>query len=216
MASKAPIEPTLEQYASYQSVYNYFNETLFDNSLKPCLLNFSRRAISGVYFRPLHWKNEKQKIHEICLNPDVLERSFADSMALLVKGMGFQWLHEQGTPPSVVGYCSKELSMKMESIGITLSDTGEMDGKRTGLWLKHSVAEDGPFDEAFKAMPEEYKLPWVSGAQPLKTQRKNDKLKYSCPECDAAAWGKAGLAIACGCTQGNGAKWVCDFEAEVA
>jgi hypothetical protein len=49
-------------------------------------------------------------------------------------------------------------------------------------------------------MPEEYRLPWTSGqpaGEPRSKSKRLDKIKYWCPVCTFALWGKAGGRVAC-------------------
>ncbi len=211
------LQPTLQQFATFQRAYDYFNKELFDNALKPCFLSFNRRAVTGVYFRPAMWQTKgKKEAHEISLNPSVLDKPFAEIMTLLLRGMGWQWQWEQGAPAKSPGYSNRELVMKMESIGLLLSDTGEADGQRTGHYLNHSIIQDGPFEEKLKAMPADIRMPWISVAPPIEPPKSGKKFKYECPKCDASVWGKLGLQMKCDCRQQTGAKWVCEADAEVA
>jgi hypothetical protein len=210
-----PLSPTLEQFSSYQLTYDYFNEELFDGDLKQCHLNFSRRAASGVYFRPNYWKRQNgELLHEIGLNPSFLGKPFSEVMALLARGMGFQWQYDFGTPSPSTGYCNRELTEKLKAIGLQLTDTGEFGGRETGKWLRHIIIPGERFDQAVQAMPEEYKLPWISESIRI-IKRPKDKISYTCPECLAQVWGKAGLAFGCMCDRKSGEKWIPECEEEV-
>lgn len=214
---KLELSPTLEQFSNYQLTYDYFNERLFDNDLKQCHLNFSRRASSGVYFRSNFWKRQDgELIHEIGLNPLFLAKPFPDVMALLVKGMGYQWQYDFGTPSPSAGYCNRELSEKLKALGLLLTETGEPGGRETGKWLKHFIIPDGQFEQAVEGIPDTYKLPWVSGTTRLIKQPRFDKIKYTCPDCLAQVWGKSGLAFGCMCDRKSGEKWVPECEEEAA
>lgn len=217
MPQDSDLSPTLEQFSNYQFTYDHFNGKLFNNKLAYCKLTFSRRAASGVYFRPNFWKKQDgQRIHEIGLNPLFLSNPFADVMALLVKGMGYQWQYDFGTPSPSPGYCNRELADQFKAIGLPLTDTGNPGGRETGKWLKHYIIPGGLFDQAVQTMPEDYKLPWVSGATRLIRRPNTDKMKYTCPDCLAQVWGKAGLAFGCMCDRKSGEKWIPESEEEAA
>ncbi|NEP17874.1 MAG: hypothetical protein F6J97_13380 [Leptolyngbya sp. SIO4C1] len=211
------LTPTLEQFSSYQFAYDHFNDRLFGGQLEHCHLGFSVRALSGVFFNARSWKGKGGKmLHDIALNPSFLSNPFPDVMALLVKGMGYQWQHDFGTPSPSKGYCNRELSDKLKSLGIQLTDTGEPGGRSTGKWLKHCIMPDSPFEQAVKDMPENYKMPWVSGAPQRIKAKVDKKVAYTCPECLNKVWGKAGLAIGCMCDLRKAVKWVPDHEDDEA
>jgi hypothetical protein len=124
-------------------------------------------------------------------------------MGTLVHEMVHLWQQEFGRP-SRRNYHNREWGDKLESVGLMPSDTGEPGGKRTGQRVTHFVIPEGPFDLAFRAMPPEYQLPWSSGGLAERDKpKRTDKIKYECPTCGAAVWGKAGLNIICGdCREG--------------
>ncbi len=193
--------PTLEQFSAYQAAWGYFNEHLFGGTLRPCLLNFSRRAKALGFFVPDKWQREDgERVHEISLNPDVLLRPVIDTMSTLVHEMAHQWQQDHGRPPRRC-YHDTEWADKMEEIGLMPSSTGEPGGKRTGQRCSHYILPDGRFHKVFQAMPEEYLIPWRSGSVPDQVGGKSkakSKVKYQCPRCPAAVWGKPALNIVCG------------------
>lgn len=209
------LSPTLEQFIGYQLTCDYFNRELFQTHLTQCHLNFSCRAASGVYFRPLYWRKGNDKpIHEIGLNPTVLAKPLPEIVVLLVRGMGYQWQYDFGTPSPSKGYCNRELVEKLKSIGLLLTDTGEIGGRETGKWLRHVIIPGGPLEQAVDHLPEHCKLSWTSDAVRIIKPPSTDKIKYTCPECLAQVWGKTELAFGCMCEKQTGAKWEADVEEE--
>jgi hypothetical protein len=103
-------------------------------------------------------------------------------LATLAHEMAHQWQHEFGHPPRS-NYHNREWGTKMKEIGLYPSNTGESGGKETGQSMTHYVIDGGAFQEAFRAMPEAFKIPWSSGSihKPAKRKEKN-KLKYTCPK----------------------------------
>lgn len=193
--------PTLEQFTAYQLAWNWFNERLFSGSLSPCLLNFSRHSKAYGFFVANKWANHgtKQKAHEISLNPDVLLRPLKETMGTLVHEMVHQWQQDHGKAPRRC-YHDRQWAEKMESIGLMPSHTGQPDGKRTGVKVTHYIISEGAFEQAFAAMPEGYLIPWLSAGilDAKKTPKSQNKIKYTCPSCEAAVWGKPGLNVTCG------------------
>jgi hypothetical protein len=193
-------DPTRDQWEAYTKAFDWFNAALFGDQLPHCILNHSRHARSMGFFAPLRWECEDGRTHEISLNPDVLKRPAEDTMGTLVHEMVHLWQQEFGKP-SRRGYHNREWADRMESVGLMPSDTGQPGGKRTGQRVSHYIIADGPFDIAFRAMPREYLLPWLSGA-PVKAsgpdRKDKNKIKYTCPGCAANVWGKPELSIICG------------------
>ncbi len=194
-------DPTRNQFDAYRHAFDHFNRALFDGTLPPCLLNFSRKARSTGFFSANRWthRNGDESSHEISLNPDVLDLPPVESMQTLVHEQVHLWQHEFGTP-SRRTYHNSEWAGKMEVVGLMPSETGKPGGKKTGQNMQDYVIEGGPFERAFQAMPDKALLPWLS--RPLVTtqsvgQRRGPG-KYECPKCHARAWGKPGLNLRCG------------------
>lgn len=194
--------PTGEQFTAFQAMYDYFNGALFDGTLRPVILNFSRAANTLGFFAPERWEQAKSTTHEISLNPAHLAtRSPRDVASTLVHEMVHCWQQEHGTP-SARGYHNKEWAAKMETVGLMPSDTGEEGGARVGFKMTHYIVEDGPFARAFAKMPRAHLLPWSSwepdGKKGGPTVSPKSKIKYTCPACGANAWGKPALHLVCG------------------
>lgn len=198
MCSKANF--TEAQFTAVQNIYQYFNKTLFGDTLNNCLLNFSRKSKAMGFFAPNRWgkENEKANIHEISLNPEFLKLGIQESLQTLVHEMCHLWQHDHGKPSA--GYHNKEWARKMEEVGLTPSNTGKPGGKKTGKNMADYATEDGIFLEVVAAMPKEFIYPFVCIAemQPSKeTKAKKNKTKYTCPGCEANIWGKDGLRVEC-------------------
>lgn len=195
-------QPTVDQFNNYQLAYDYFNQNLFEFSLQPCMLNFSRHRGAQGFFAPNRWVKDKQKIHEISLNPDCLYLGLEESMGTLVHEMVHQWQQDYGTPPRRC-YHDREWAEKMVEIGLMPSSTGQPGGKATGQKMSHYIMEDGPFIKCLNDMGEHIKLPWISGEKedkkaPVRSKSykyicfgcnseitsKNDVLSVTCDDCD--------------------------------
>ena len=190
-----PAPPTTAQCGAYQNAYDYFNETLFENSLSPCLLNFSRKSKALGFFAPECWSDGTHYTHEISLNPDLLERPLEDIFSTLVHEMAHQWQQDFGTP-SKGGYHNREWSDKMIAIGLIPSDTAQPGGKKTGSSMSHYIDQNGAFKRVFEAMPDDLRLPWLAGPG-MQRQPSRNKVVYQCPECQAKIWGKPDLMVLC-------------------
>jgi hypothetical protein len=190
---------TTGQWNAYQQAWSWFDDQLFDGEQEPCILNFSRRSKrTNGFFAPDKWSKQALAVPEISLNPDQLKRPLAAVMSTLAHEMAHQWQFQCGNP-SRNGYHNREWSDKMKEIGLHSSNTGQPGGRETGQQVTHYVIEGGLFEKAFHDMPEEYSIPWTSGAAEAKPvpRKCESKVKFTCPSCAAKAWGKPGLLIKC-------------------
>jgi hypothetical protein len=137
-------------------------------------------------------------------------RNLADVLSTLVHEQVHLWQFQCGRP-SRWGYHNKEWGTKMKEIGLYPSNTGTVGGKETGQQMTHYVIKDGPFDQACKKLlSAEFVLKWgeavfdvcAPNIDKLKggdnEGNKSNRVKYCCPICGAAAWGKPTLSIICG------------------
>jgi hypothetical protein len=195
-----PTPPTKAQFAAYEEMFRHFNRALFGGKLPTVLLNFSRAAKSYGFFAPDRWEHRDDVRHEISLNPSTLRgRKAIDVASTLVHEMVHLWQQEHGTP-SRRGYHNAEWAAKMDAVGLVPSSTAEPGGARVGQHVSHYIAKGGPFAGAFASMPAAALLPWSSaevlaGAKPPAAR---NKVKYTCPSCEANVWGKPDLSIRCG------------------
>lgn len=193
-------DPTGAQFDAYRAMWAYFNDVLFDGALRDVILNFSRAANTLGFFAPLRWEHGGTTIDEISLNPAYLKiRSPREVASTLVHEMAHAWQYAYGKPGRR-GYHNQEWAQKMEELGLMPSATGAPGGARTGERMSHYVIEGGAFALAFDAMPPEYVFPWTCEEEDAAKKKKKprSKVKYACPSCDAAAWGRPGLLLRCG------------------
>lgn len=88
----------------------------------------------------------------------------------------------------------------MEMIGLMPSDTGKEGGKKTGKSMADYAIEGGLFLEVVATIPKEFIYPLVCISESAKVKegkKAKNKIKYSCPSCEANIWGKAGLTVTC-------------------
>lgn len=194
--------PTSEQFSAFQKQFDHFNRALFGNALPAVLLNFSRKANTYGFFAPDRWKNgDGTSTHEISLNPAYLaERAAEATSSTIVHEMVHLWQHEHGTP-SRRGYHNEQWAAKMRDVGLMPSSTGKPGGDWVGYAVSHYIVEGGAFERAFQAMSKAYSFPWQS-SEPTgagrATRVARNKVKYTCPTCNANAWGKPELNLVCG------------------
>lgn len=206
---KDGLKPTPRQYAAFQAAFDYFNGELFAGTLPHVVLTFSRASrtlgffVNGIWFGKKTDGNKEMRC-EIALNPDYIgQRYYKDTMATLVHEMCHLWQEVDGTAPRRC-YHNKDFSKKMESVGLITSNTGKEGGKRTGQNMTQYIQAGGRFEKAYEKMPDACKIPYItiaSLAGPAKKKikrNKSNRVKYVCPVCGAAAWGKEGLHMICG------------------
>lgn len=217
------MKPTTEQYDAYKMMFDHFNVELFEGKLPNVLLNLSRSGSSRTvaFFAPDRWRKGEQVTHEISINPRHLRADSAEyTAASLVHEMAHLWQHVHGTPPRR-GYHDKAWTSKMVAIGLQPRNakTGEI-AKSAHQMTVGDVLPDGSFAKAFASLPPGALLPWsCEEAAPRATVKKEEgeqgeggegegesetpapvsknKVKYSCPKCNANVWGKQGLKIGC-------------------
>jgi predicted SprT family Zn-dependent metalloprotease len=145
---------TTIQFKTLDDLYSFYNSRLFQGQLPECILNMSRKTGAYGFFAPERWRDTGRKdsrVHEISLNPDFLQRSFADWHSTLVHEMCHLWQQEFGKP-SRVAYHNREWAFKMELLGLMPSDTGQPGGRRTGQSISHYVIPGGAFEAVFTSL----------------------------------------------------------------
>lgn len=201
--------PTLSQFRALQKGYEYFNRVLFSKELPAVILNLSRKSKAAGFVAPFRWRAAEDtdgqgKIHELSINPAILLESVEYVYSTLVHEQVHIWQFAFGKP-SRRGYHNREWADKMERVGLIPSSTGAPGGARTGQNMSDYPEPGGLFLKALLAMPEAFKLPFVS-VEGLRsaagggngTPKPKNKVKYSCPDCAANVWGKRGLNLICG------------------
>lgn len=193
--------PTPAQFGAYNGMFGYFNDRLFDGTLPPVLLNFSRLNRTYGFFAPERWAGKgQQRAHEISLNPQHLKtRTPEDVASTLVHEMVHLWQHENGNPGRT-GYHNREWASKMLEVGLVPSDTGQPGGKQTGQHMTHYIDPKGAFARAWSSMPGELWLPWagIPEGERRRVTRTPSKFAYECPKGHGKVWGKPGLELNCG------------------
>lgn len=203
--------PTTEAYGEFQEAYDFFNNSLFAGKLPTCLITLHRESkrTRGYFahnrFVPL--ADGRTATDEIAMNPmHFATRSVVEVLSTLAHEMVHLWQAHCGKP-SRVAYHNKEWAAKMKEIGLQPSDSGKPGGKETGQKMTHYIIEGGAFElAAAELVRGGFTLSWAdaaSGAEaPTKAKKSGSRVKFTCPECAANAWGKSGLKLICGeCAQ---------------
>jgi hypothetical protein len=195
--------PTSELFTELTRAYDYFNMELFDNRLPSCMIVMHRHRTANGYFWADQWANKdtKDKASEIAINPDTLRnRSAFEVLSTLVHEMCHleQWYFGKS---SRNGYHNKQWGDYMRAVGLYPSASGEEGGKETGQQMTHYVIDGGAYDvKASAFLKDGFSLDWFTKPKESKAAKKKkaaSKTKYTCPDCDANAWGKPELNIAC-------------------
>lgn len=201
-----------QEYLAYDRAYDYFNDTLFNSCLPPCLITLQRKKNALGYFSPRRFHSRNHRGHrtdEIALNPDTFEdRSDKVILSTLVHEMVHLWQQHFGRPGRG-RYHNQEWAAKMIEVGLHPLSLDNPD-KMTGQAVTHKIVPGGPFDAAVdRLLTETFCLNWQSidftakrlapnGTRTLKTEGRTDKVKHTCPKCRQNAWAKLGVRLICG------------------
>lgn len=215
--------PTQETYDQLQTAYDYFNRTLFDAALPPCLITLQREKRTHGYFCHQRFVNDDgQRTDEIAMNPAY----FAGvPLPEILQTLAHEMVHLKqahfGTPGRR-GYHNREWADWMQAIGLMPSSTGAPGGRQVGDRMSDYIIPGGPFDRACnELLATGFSVTWkdrlvardhlqqllqdgeadlsayVVEADAPKESRSNRR-KYSCPACGVNAWGRPGLHLICG------------------
>ena len=166
-------------------------------------MTLQRKNRALGYFSPKRFGALTEKgltTDEIAMNPaHFATRTPTEVLSTLAHEMAHLWQEHFGKP-SRACYHNKEWAEKMKAIGLHPSATGLPGGKETGQHMTHYILAGGPFAVACEALLSSgYKLVWYDrGGDQKKPTKSGQRVKYVCPECDAAAWGKPELSLICG------------------
>lgn len=197
------IQPTRETYTALQDAFNWFNRELFNSSLPQVLIVLHRKKGAKGYFWADMWRGydgeslEADKLSEIALTPETLNRSDKEILSTLVHEMVHLWQYTCGTP-SRNAYHNKEWAEMMNEVGLHPTHDGTWAGKPTGQKVTHRIIEAHRFDVSATAFLENRKvIQWFGVQQGTKETKKNKVLYTCCCVPVVKVWGKPGLAIAC-------------------
>lgn len=216
--------PTTESYDELQRAYDYYNKTLFNNELPPCLITFARIKSSYGYHARKRWSNRNGVLtDEVALNPTYFaQRPIAETLSTLVHEQCHLWQDEYGTPGRG-RYHNNEWAEKMKSVGLSPFNIKNQN-RETGDQVSHKIITGGAFDIATqKLISEDFKISWVdriidgvektlsvdedgefqiTPGEPTTSKNTTNsggkRTKYSCPNKHYSVWGKSGIDPKCG------------------
>jgi hypothetical protein len=144
---------TTTHFSTLDVLFQFYNKTLFNNSLPECIVNLSRKSNTHGFFAPERWleRHIKNTVHEISLNPDTMNRPDIEWHGTLVHEMAHLWQESFGSP-SRRCYHNREWAEKMIDIGLHPSDTAEPGGNIVGQSVSHYIVPDGDFFRAFHSI----------------------------------------------------------------
>lgn len=198
-------EPTLETYGDFQLAYRQLNMSLFDGVLPDVMFTLARTRHANGYVMPegFNAMSDGETVAEIGLNPSTFaHRTAEEILSTIAHEMVHLDQHLHGKP-SPYGYHNREFANRMRAIGLQASATGKPGGAEVGQHMTHYIIDGGRFQSIARSL---IALGWqVRYTSPVESDddkarrvaRKASKTKYNCPCCDANAWGRPGLAIAC-------------------
>ena len=204
------MKPTQETYSALQTAYEHFNQELFDEALPECLITLQRKEkrVHGYFWSQRFEEiGSGQRTDEIAMNPQHFKsREMIEVLSTLAHEMAHQWQAHCGTP-SRKAYHNHEWGDKMESIGLMPSNTGEPGGKRTGQQMTHYIIQGGLFERVCASLLSDgFRLAWGEITADITVdpgtkgggKGKTTRVKFTCPGCQANAWGKPTLKLICG------------------
>lgn len=187
--------------AYFQQAYDVMNRELFAGQLPDALVTLQRRRNARGYFAAERFADRSQPgviVDEIAMNPDTFsDRTDKEIVSTLLHEMVHLW-QQHFDKPSRNGYHNARWAEKMLEVGLQ-PVSHDQPGKMTGQRVSHTIIEGGPFDKLWPSMGLDDALfndLWA-GLEKPKAKGQN-KTKYECQSCGAAAWGKPDLRIYCG------------------
>lgn len=162
--SSAPVsDPTVDTYGDLQRAFAHFNTTLFNGSLKPCLITLRAKGAYGGYFSPDRFVHpDGRTTHEIALNVELYGTNTIEfCLSILVHEMAHQAQHEDGTA-SRRTYHNRAYAKLMRSVGLPTSATGRPGGAEVGERMSHYIDPEGPFLAACRVLVDEgFRARWA-------------------------------------------------------
>ena len=191
---------TKKAYVGLSEAYDFFNRKLFNAELPSCIITLTRKKNCNGYFWAQRFNAQDNTItDEIALNPlNFANRSYTEVLSTLVHEMVHLKQQHFGKP-SRNGYHNQEFANMMKEIGLITSDTGQPGGKSIGSKMTHYIDTNGLFYLACNEFLTNNELVLYSdvGTEQKKAKKDKSKVKFTCVECGANAWGKETLHIVC-------------------
>lgn len=162
------IAPTVGFYADLQRAFDFFNETLFDGKLPPCLITLrSSNHAYGYHHTKRFVSPNGEFLDELGLHPGFFTvRPVEEVLATLVHEMVHHWQGHFGSKTRSNPH-NKEWGQKMKHIGLIPSNTELPGGKTTGRTMSHYIEPKGRFIEVCRELVNSgFKLQWLDRHAP--------------------------------------------------
>ncbi|MEO4090735.1 SprT-like domain-containing protein [Acinetobacter pittii] len=170
---------TKTTYDELQTAYDFFNQHLFNNELPACLITLQREKRTLGYFSWNRFTNSNgEQIDELAMNPSYFGiRTIAETLSTLVHEQVHNWQFHFGKP-SRNGYHNKEWAEKMEMVGLMPSNTGQINGNKTGQQMTHYIIKGGAFEKACKKLiSKKFQISWYDRFPPVPQEVVIEKLE---------------------------------------
>jgi predicted SprT family Zn-dependent metalloprotease len=196
-------QPTSQLYSEFTQAFDYFNERLFDGKLPRVIITLKAKPRSFGHFgkaRFVALADSHCTTDEIAMNPTHFrERSVAETLSTLVHEMVHLQQHCFFTPAKAPHH-NKEWAQLMKDVGLYPSSTRQPGGRETGNKVSHYIMKGEAFDRACtRLLATGFTLTWGSGEpQVAKSKKQGKRVKYICPACQQACWGKHEGKYICG------------------
>ncbi len=195
------MKPSAEQYDSFQNIFDYLNQNLFNNTLPDCMLRFSIKSnrIDGS-FLPSSWSRDDKDIkHEISINPTLLaKQNKQEILAVICHNMVHLWQYTYSDlSEGSKKYHNKQWVEKMESLGLEPRNIGKRGGTQTGRAVTQVPKPNGLFLKVCEAMPDGYLMPFRGVTNKTTKTGKTKQSTYVCPICRDKSSGKPGEVNFC-------------------
>lgn len=194
----------IEQYTALQEAFDWLNRDLFNAELPQAIIVLHRKKNAKGYFWAEMWRNQSndseatEKVDEIALTPEYLDRSDIEVLSTLAHEMVHLWQFHCGKP-SRSGYHNRQWADKMIEIGLQPTTDGTPQGKETGQKCTHFIIGNDRFHRSMETFLAERKvINWIGLPIFPKEAKAKNKVKYTCSACGSCVWGKLGLSIVCG------------------
>ena len=217
---------TTELYARFEECVSLIGETFFTSKGKHAfpkiVLAINNRVsscvVAFVQADALYDTGSKEKVQYLGINPYYLDRTVPEVLATLCHELCHVYENAYIHIPRG-GYHDKQWVQLMHECGL---EPKFLNKSKTAV--THTIVEDGVFDKFVASFLEshgedyfhicsyarllEVKPSAIQGGgedgepradnadKPVKKYNRN-KVKYTCPDCGAKVWGKAGLGIEC-------------------
>ncbi len=195
--------PTLTTYNILNNAYEHFNTSLFEGKLPHCLITVHKKRGAKAYFSGDNFVLGSDKTDEIAMNPIHFKtKSTKEILSTLVHEMCHLKQHHEGKP-SRNGYHNKQWANYMKAIGLQPYKLGSLidpdkPKKETGQRVTHMIQEGKLFDTVASDFLDKNEVILYHENEVIAKSKEKNKVKYTCPNCDANAWGSPTINIECG------------------